>query len=296
MFTEERLTEQFSFSAALSEAFSVVLTETVVNEYRSLRHPYPRLSMDLPFDGRTETWLYDALVDIYRRSGGVYGGLRWKNPSDYSTKDRSGTPTYNDQACTLISAGIYQATKWYGTEGDSTATRRRLRKPVAGSVLVGIRDDYNNPVQQTNGWTVDTTTGQITFAANKTYAVTNISQAANAVFTIGTHTLVAGDTFHATVPTGMTEMNGLRGTIVSKTATAITTDIDSSAFTAFSLASPNTAVINTRPQANETVTCGCYFDLPVRFETDLSGLSFDTKNDSDVVMGVAVRLIELLNP
>ncbi|WP_372810089.1 DUF2460 domain-containing protein [Litorivivens sp.] len=301
-FLEERISEQFSFGASAAEGFDVDLVGTYAgNEYRNLRHPYPRLMLDLPFDGRTETFLYDGLVDIYRRSGGRFGGFRWKNPSDYSTSGRSGTPTYNDQACTLVSAGVYQLTKWYGTEGAASATRRRLLKPVSGSVLVGIRDDYDNPVQITatgvspERWTVDTTTGKITFAANKNYAVTNITQASNAVFTIGAHTLVAGDSVHATVASGMTEINGLRGTVQSVTPTTITTDIDSSAFTAFSLASPNTAEINTRPQANETVTCGCYFDIPVRFETDLSGLSYDTKNTDDVVMGLSIRLIELLN-
>lgn len=301
-FLEERISEAFSFGASSAEGFDVDLVATFSgNEYRNLRHPYPRLMLDLPFDGRTETFLYDGLVDLYRRSGGLFGGFRWKNPSDYSTNGRSGSPTYNDQACTLVSTGVYQLTKWYGTEGSTTATRRRLLKPVAASVLVGIRDDYNNPVQvaaagtSPERWTVDTTTGKITFAANKNYVITDISQAANAVITIGAHTLVAGDTVHISSVSGMAEINGLRGTVQSVTATTITVDIDSSAFTAFSLASPNTAQINTRPQANETVTCGCYFDIPVRFETDLSGLSYDTKNTDDVVMGLSIRLIELLN-
>lgn len=300
-FLEERISEQFSFGASVAEGFDVELVETLGNEYRALRHPYPRLMLDLPFDGRTETWLFDSLVDIYRRSGGTFGGFRWKNPSDYSTNGRAGVPTYNDQACTLVSSGIYQATKWYGTESATSATRRRLLKPISASMLVGIRDDYDNPVQVTatgvspERWTVDTTTGKITFAANKNYTITGITQAANAEITIGAHTLVADDTVHISSVSGMTEINGLRGTVQSVTATTIVVDINSAAFTAFSLASPNVAEVNTQPQANETVTCGCYFDLPVRFETDLSGLSFDTKNTDDVVMGVSVRLIELLN-
>ena len=294
-FIDERFTESFSYGSSLGKDYAVDIIETDGwNEYRRQRNPYPRLEIDLDFSNRTEDWVNTYLRDFYDRSGGKFGTFRWLNPTDYSTNGTKGVPTANDQACVAV-ASDYQITKWYGTESVSTSARRRIRKPNTGTVLVGIRDDYSNAIPQTNGYTVAESTGLITFAANKSYFITNITQAATAVLTIGTHTLVANDTVHISSVSGMTEINGLRGTVLSKTATTITVDINTTAFTAFSLTSPNPAVVNTNPQTNEVVTAGCYFDIPVRFDSD-SVEQILNRNASNVIMGTSVRLIEVLNP
>lgn len=299
-FIEERLSESFSYGSGIGNEYSVDVVETIGgNEYRTLLNPYQKLSVDLDFANKTETWIKAEIRDLYDRSAGRFGGFRWKNPTDYSTNGTTGTPTFNDQAC-VLSGSSYQITKWYGTEEATNASRRRIKKPNS-DVVVGIRDDFNNAVSVTAAgvsperWTVDTTTGLVTFKVNASYAVTDISQAANAVITIGLHTLVADDTVHVSVFSGMTEINGLRGTIQSVTGTTITVDINSSDFTAFALDSPNLAVINTAPQTNETVTAGCTFDIPVRFDSD-SVEQFLSRNSTDVIMGTSLRLIEILNP
>lgn len=303
-FLEERISEQFSFGSAVDEMFSVDITEVENgNEYSRLRHPYPKLMIDLQFTSRTETVLYDTIIDFWKRSAGRHGGFRWKHPSDYSTNDYNGTPAYNDQACVIDpeGSGSYQAIRWYGTESGSESIRRRLKKIVSGTMLVGIRDESANDHQiiatgvSPERWTVDENTGLITFRSNVSYAITNITQAAQAEITIGAHTLVANESVHVSAVSGMTEINGLRGVVQSVTATTIVVDINSSGFSAFSSASP-LGVVNTSPQSNETVTCGCQFDIPVRFETDLSGLIFRTKNSSDTLLGLSIQLIEKLNP
>ena len=67
--------------------------------------------------------------------------------------------------------------------------------------------------------------------------IANISQAANAVITTTVqHGYTAGQQIRVSVQSdvfGMTEINGLVGNITAVTASTITTDIDSSAFTAF---------------------------------------------------------------
>lgn len=304
-FIEERFNESFSYGSGIGKQYSVEVTETASgNEYRKLLHPYAVLTADLDFSNRTEAWVSDYIRDLYDRSSGMFGGLRWKNPTDYSTNARKGIPTFNDQAC-LVSGTDYQIIKWYGTEGGATASRRRIRKPVASTTLAGIRDDFGNPVQVQNDlvtspnvvrWTVDTTTGLITFAANVQKTVTSISQAASAVIGFGTtHTYIVDDTVHLSSVSGMTEINGLRGTVTAIGANDITVDIDSTLFTAFATASPNLAVVNTAPQSTETVVAGCEFDIPVRFDSD-SVESLLTRNSVDVIMGTSLRLIELLNP
>ena len=72
--------------------------------------------------------------------------------------------------------------------------------------------------------------------------VTNITQAANAVVKVSTlHDYVAGMKVRVDLPStyGMTQINGLSGTILSVTDYTLTLDIDSSGFTAFAF--PTTA-------------------------------------------------------
>lgn len=78
------------------------------------------------------------------------------------------------------------------------------------------------------------------FAVNEFFplnnVITGITAANPAVITTArAHGYVAGSIFRVNVPSifGMTQMNGLKATAVSVTSTTITTDIDSSAFTAF---------------------------------------------------------------
>lgn len=303
MFSEERLDLTAGYGATVTPEFEVDIIEVANgDEYRDLKHPYPRDMIELNFPNRTEAEIMDTLLDLFKRSGGKFGGFRFKNWLDYTSNGRKGAPTYNDQACSELGAGVYQLVKWYGTEGSSTATRRRVRKPVAGTVLVGIRDEAGNPHQvgatgpSPERWAVDTTTGQISFSANIQNSITDITQAAQAVITVGSsHGLVAEDSVHISGVAGMTEINGLRGLVLSVTSTTITVDIDSTAFTAFALSSPNAAVANTRPQTGETVTAGFEYDLPVRFLTNIPA-EFTTRNPENAIMSAPVSLIEILNP
>ena len=46
------------------------------------------------------------------------------------------------------------------------------------------------------------------------------------------------------------------------------------------------------PLPTEVVTCGCYFDIPVRFESDLSGANLNTWD----TISLSLNVVELLNP
>jgi uncharacterized protein (TIGR02217 family) len=56
----------------------------------------------------------------------------------------------------------------------------------------------------------------------------------------------------------------------------------------------NTGVVEfaSAPSAEAVVTGGCYFDIPVRFESDISGASFSTWD----VIGLTLNVVEILNP
>lgn len=287
-FLEERIREEILQGSSYSEEYSVDLVETNSgNEFRRLRFPYPRLRYTIELlDDYPE--FRTQVVEFFHKSGGQFGGFRLKHKQEYTTNNFVDAPTFDDQAAILDSTGVYQIVRWYGTEGDTTQTRRRIRKPVTGTILVGIRDDFSNPVQLVQGFTASTTTGLITFDANKTGVITAITQAASAVVTISSHPFVVNDSVHLSGVVGMTEINGLRGTVTAKTPNTLTVDIDSTAFTAYT----SGGVANTRPQTNETVTAGCEFDIPARFETRVADFNYSNFN----ILESTLSLVEILNP
>ena len=101
------------------------------------------------------------VIDFIHARNGAARGFRWKDWSDYSTaSDHRSTPAFDNET---IGTGdgvttTFQLAKTY-TSGVRTVSRL-IEKPVSGTVVVGV-----NGVQQMSGWTVNTTTGIITFTS-----------------------------------------------------------------------------------------------------------------------------------
>lgn len=93
------------------------------------------------------------------RRGRLYG-FRWKDWADYKSGVPSAIPAATDQPIGTGSgaATSFQLVKLY-TSGAQSWTRT-ITKPVAGTVALAL-----NGVTQITGWTVNTTTGTVTFAA-----------------------------------------------------------------------------------------------------------------------------------
>jgi uncharacterized protein (TIGR02217 family) len=95
--------------------------------------------------------------DMARR--GAAHGFRWKDWSDFTTATNHRGAASNIDTVLGIGDGVtttFQIQKIYQDSGG-TATRN-IRKPVAGTTAVAL-----DGVAQASGWTVDTTTGVITF-------------------------------------------------------------------------------------------------------------------------------------
>jgi uncharacterized protein (TIGR02217 family) len=286
-FLEERLPIAVRAGASYSDEYKTEITETGNGgEYRRLVHPYPRRGWNIFYTQQTAD-LWDDILSLYHRVYGMYAGFRVKALDDYTTNGRTSTPTAFDQALALVSAGIYQLQVAYGT-GTAISIGKPVRtifKPVSGTVKVGI-DALEVPI--TTMWTVDTTTGKVTFVANKTASVTGITQAASAVLTVGAHSFAVGESVHIAGVVGMTQINNLRGQITAVGATDIAVNINSSAFSAYA----SGGTVNTRPQSGETVYGGCEFDIPCRFNSriDVKSLAPHVRETSEI------EIIELLNP
>ncbi len=128
-------------------------------EERVARWAGARRRYDVAYGLRTHDDL-STVISFYHAREGAANGFRFKDFQDYSTAaNHRDAPAYTDQ---VIGTGDgtttqFQITKTY-TSGFQSHVRT-IEKPVSGSVLVGI-----DAVQQVSGWTVDTTTGIITFS------------------------------------------------------------------------------------------------------------------------------------
>jgi len=106
---------------------------------------------------RTADDLYALHVFFEERRGRLFG-FRFQDPTDHRSKGPNDPIAPTDQT---IGTGdgttkTFQLVKTYGTVSPWI---RPIAKPQAGSVRVALAG-----VEQTSGWSVDTTTGLVTFA------------------------------------------------------------------------------------------------------------------------------------
>ncbi|KFI24385.1 DUF2460 domain-containing protein [Paenirhodobacter enshiensis] len=104
-----------------------------------------------------------AVVAFFEARNGRLHAFRFKDWSDYKSCLPSAAPAPTDQiiATGNGSATTFALTKTYASGAQSWA--RAILKPVAGTVTVSL-----NGVAQGSGWSINTTTGIVTFAAAPT--------------------------------------------------------------------------------------------------------------------------------
>ena len=99
-----------------------------------------------------------AVVAFFEARNGRLHGFRFRDWADYRSGAPSQTISPTDQE---IGTGdgattAFQLVKRYASGGQTWV--RTITRPVAGTVLIAI-----DGVEQASGWTVDTTTGVVTF-------------------------------------------------------------------------------------------------------------------------------------
>lgn len=99
-----------------------------------------------------------AVVAFFEARNGRLHGFRFKDWADHKSCPPSGTPSPTDQA---IGTGdgattAFQLVKHYAS--GSQVWVRTITKPVAGTVVIAL-----DGAEQLGGWSVDTTTGVVTF-------------------------------------------------------------------------------------------------------------------------------------
>jgi len=127
------------------------------DEERNASWANSRRRYDAAYGIRRADDLAAAVAFFEARNGRLYG-FRWKDWADFKSCLPSGTPAATDQALGTGDGATtdFQLVKVYSSGAQTWA--RTITKPIAGTVLIAI-----DGVEQTSGWSVDTTTGLITF-------------------------------------------------------------------------------------------------------------------------------------
>jgi uncharacterized protein (TIGR02217 family) len=101
-----------------------------------------------------------AVVAFWEARGGRLHGFRFRDWADYKSCPPSQTPAATDQPLGTGDGATttFQLVKVYAS-GDQSWTRT-IRKPVADTVIVAV-----DGAPQAAGWSLDPTTGLVTFAA-----------------------------------------------------------------------------------------------------------------------------------
>ncbi len=290
-FLEERLSVAVKYGASYGDDYAVEITKTKNgSEYRKLLHPFPVRYFEFAYDIRA-TDLYAQVANVYHRAYKSFAGFRVRCLDDFSTNGQTAAPTALDQALATISLGAtYQLQKVYGAGGTPLSIGRPFRtlfKPVAGTTLVGI----NGVTIRPEDWSVATTTGIVSFAADVTtgVAITAVSKANPCVITYASAPpFVSGQSVHLSSFSGMTQLNGLRSLVTVAGNNVTLTGINSLGFGVWT----SGGTLHTRPQTGEAVTAGSEFDIPARFDSVLT-VSQNLIDYRDIS---SLTLIELLNP
>lgn len=159
-FLEEQISLDARYGTSFSESYDVNNTESNGGDYGQLLSPFPKLRYDLNFANCLRDDLAQELRDLYHRSAGTFGGFRVRHHVDFTTKNYTQTPTHTDQILIPVTDKIFQLVRWYGPQNVLSSPRRIIRKPVTGTVKVGVAGAL-----VTTGFTIDHTKGLVTFAS-----------------------------------------------------------------------------------------------------------------------------------
>lgn len=253
-----RFPDNIAFGAVVGPTYQTVVTPVYSGrEARSIAWTQSRCRFDV---GRRLMNASDtAILDAFFRSvkGRAYG-FRIKDWTDYTVT------TANGLLVATAAPGVFQLAKTYvtGTLNDT----RNIAKPVAGNV-----QPYRNGIAVTAGssagnYSVDTTTGLVTFVADTGQNISSNTPGATTVLNFGAP--LTGATVGQYV--GVAGIGNSLGATLNGKLWQITA-VGTNQITIAANTTGNSGTggsVSLYPQAGETLTWAGQFDVPVRFEVD----------------------------
>lgn len=265
-FVEERLDLGVDTGAEGGPEFSTDITEVLSGfEARNVNWSDARGRWDIGDRTLLRPEL-DTLLAFFRARRGQAVGFRFKDWADFSADTSTG----------LLGTGAgtglpsYQMFKRYTSAGENQD--RVIKKPVASSISI-----YKNNAALASGWSLDDTSGLVTFSATASKAITGITQANPGVVTATAHGYASGQKIYLSGINGMTQLNNTVATITVIDANSFSVGVDTTAFSAYT--DGGTAALY--PQPGDTLAWSGEFDVAARFGTDRFASRFEAYRASD---------------
>lgn len=254
-FETTRFPETISRGATGGPEFSTLVSANDGGyEQRNARWQYPRHSWDVAHGLKDQAGL-DTLKAFFMNMQGRKTGFRFKDWSDFNV-----VVAESNMAQSL--GGIFQLGKNYTT--GALSQTRLIEKVVDTTYTI-----YKNAVAQTEGgspgqYSIDITTGIVTFVADATGVISNITRASPGVITSTGHGRTSGDELELGSIGGMTELNGQTVTITVIDPNTFSIGVDTTGYTAYT----SGGSWSKYAQSSDAMTWAGEFDVPARFETD----------------------------
>lgn len=158
-----RFPDSISYGSKGGPLFNTtVITVDSGAESRNINWLYPLSTFDVAFGVRSRVDLYD-LVKYFRAMHGMGHGFRYKDWADFKSH-------HNDQLLQAVSDTDQKIGEGDGNEVNFQLIKeydegviigtRMIKKPVDGTVVISLDD-----APQASGWSVDPTTGIVTFTS-----------------------------------------------------------------------------------------------------------------------------------
>lgn len=160
MFIESpRFPDDIAYGAVGTITYSTTITRALSGRHTANQNwEYPLHEYNVGFPVRDFDKL-TALTDFFHVCGGQFGRFRFKDHKDYKSCPPLQAHTHLDQSLGTgnAAATVFQLIKFYKV--GSYTRERIITKPVANTIRVGI-----NGMLQMSGYSVDYSTGLVTFA------------------------------------------------------------------------------------------------------------------------------------
>jgi uncharacterized protein (TIGR02217 family) len=239
---------------------------------------YPKHQYQLTYVAKDSKTVENLLYFFHAVKGKAHG-FRFQDPNDYKSCSIRQEISKTDQKIIGKVDGkntCFQLAKTYFVgSNEQLATIRPIHKPVPDTVQVAINGITDNR------WHCDYTNGQLIFKPDETEAITALSYDASKEQLIlsAINNLVAGDSVFINGMPGVPALNQQRFSVVAATPETITIVVPS--FEGVDSYVGNGS-FHTLPQADEIVTAGFEFDVPVRFASDSLSISSDSYQVSSI--------------
>ncbi|SOZ99447.1 hypothetical protein CBM2626_A30043 [Cupriavidus taiwanensis] len=253
-----RFPDNIAFGATVGPAYMTVVTPVHSGrESRAIAWTQPRCHFEV---GRRLMSVADtAAIDaFFRVVKGRAHGFRIKDWTDY------GVTTANGVIASTVTPGVFQLSKAYVS--GALSELRTITKPVVGTAQL-----FRNAAPVTAGggagqYSLDTTTGLVTFGADASQNITGFTPGAVSVLSFGA--ALTGAAIGKYV--GVSGVSGTLGTTLNGKLWQITA-VGTNQITIAANTTGNTGsggAAKLYPQSSDVLTWAGQFDVPVRFDID----------------------------